>query len=131
MGESMARVQDDISNRGMRRGASRSARLMGKVARRMGDYEYRLARANKEAAERENLLSSTGRDGLRYAGAGWILRAGERAPDSLSRLGLDDEALAGTVADHDRYIDGKGREIHGDYYKEGKRRHGSSHCIHL
>jgi hypothetical protein len=79
--------------------------------------DERLARQNKEARDLQESMSETGRDQLRYAAAGFRLKAGEVAPSHV-RDG------AGTTTNYDRFYDSKGRYISETLYKEGKSTYG-------
>ncbi len=73
-------------------------RARGRFANTFGNVEGRMSRYNAEQNKLGNELSSTGRDAVRYAAAGYKLNAGQAD-------------WRGGVADHDRWFDAKGNEI--------------------
>lgn len=100
-------------NRAEKVGASRARRYQGKVTKLFGDPERTLAAQNKRNAEFAEMVSATGDDSLRYAAAGYKIAAGEAAFD-------------GSVANHDRWFDGKSREITQDKFNRGKSTFGAT-----
>ncbi|HSX36632.1 MAG TPA: hypothetical protein VLG13_00720 [Patescibacteria group bacterium] len=78
-----------------------------------GNPDARLSTYNREMAEVEEAMSATGRDALRYAAAGYEVRAGEQAFD-------------GSVANNDRFYNGRSEEISRNQYVRGKRLYGSN-----
>lgn len=101
-------------------GGSRVARYKARAARMAWrNVDERMSRLVKEDRERAEAVSATGRDGLRYAGAGWVLPATTKAPDFV-RDG------AGTTKDYDRYYNSRGQEIGKELYLEGKSTYGNT-----
>ncbi len=126
LGEQFTRGQTRTVDASRTLGASRWQRFRGSVSRRAwAGLDERQSKYMSAAREREEQMSATGRDALRYAGAGWTLEAGEVAPAATTSGGA---SVAGSVSGSRRFFDSKGREISGALYSEGKARHGGTHA---
>ncbi|HKU19109.1 MAG TPA: hypothetical protein VJP80_07640 [Candidatus Saccharimonadales bacterium] len=130
--ESLTRAQAQVVDKGREVNATRAQRARGRISRTLWrGVDERLARYTKEAREREESMSSTGRDALRYAGAGYKISAGEAVPDSVAEGGsiakdASGAIISGRTASYDRYFDSKGREIGASLYAEGKSMYGKN-----
>ncbi len=114
------RAQAKVVDQGRELGASRFQRARGKMARvAWRNMDERMAQLTKQDRERQDTMSSTGRDQLRYAGGGWMLKAGDKAPDFV-------QDGAGTTENYDRYYNSKGKEISKSLYSEGKASYGGN-----
>lgn len=114
----LTRGQGQLIDSSRKMGAGRFTRFAAGASRLFAPHlDERLAMQNKQAREMQEAMSSTGRDALRYAAAGYVIKKGEMAPPMV-RDG------AGTIADHDRYYNSKGKEISATLYREGKSTYG-------
>lgn len=114
----MTRGQGQLVDSSRKMGAGGFTRFAARASRLFAPHlDERLAIQNKQAREMQETMSSTGRDALRYAAAGWVLKKGQVAPSFV-------QDGAGTTVDHDRYYDSKGREISATLYSEGKSTYG-------
>lgn len=110
VGAGLNSYQQRLIDRGNQLTATRRHSIIGSVAGSgvFGNPSWRGARYNKMLNEAEESMSSTGRDALRYAAAGYSIKAGQ-------------EDINGKTADHDRYFNSKGDEITQAAYGQAKR----------
>jgi hypothetical protein len=115
------RGQARVVDRGRELDASPLAKLRGRVSGGLWrNLDERMASITDAETKRQNLMSATGRDQLRYAGAGWTLKAGEVAPDYV------ESKYAGQVATEDMHFNSKGKRISKQLLNEGKSWYGRS-----
>jgi hypothetical protein len=115
VGAGVSQYQQRVIDRGEALGANRRRRVVGGIAGSgvFGNPDMRASRWNKVLNEVEESMSQSGRDNLRYAGAGYRLPAGDKAFD-------------GSVSDHDRWYNSKNAEISQNMHDRAKRYFGFS-----
>jgi len=121
VGQRFTRKRTAFVDQGRALNANRWRRGRGWAARRFGPVDEKMAAYNKEAKEREELMSGYGRDALRYAASGYKVAAGEAAPPNLTDDGVPVAPGAAGAVNYDRYFDSKGRRISKSLYNEAKR----------
>jgi hypothetical protein len=118
----VTRQQARVVAQGRKPRASNFRRIRGGIADQFGDVDARMAIQNAEARDLSEKMSTSGKDDLRYAGAGYSVAAGEAAPDGTTQSAAWGGALD---VDKRRFYDSKGRRISGLQYARGKQLYGT------
>jgi hypothetical protein len=117
LGAAITQGQADVLARGSEKGAGfiarTRARFVGGRFSPFGDVTQRQSDYNAQAAKQRSAKTDTGNDDEIFAGAGYMVRRGER--DHL-----------GNVMDKDTYFNSKGKEISKVLYDRGKKLHGQN-----
>lgn len=121
--ENLTRSQNRVIQAGTG-DASRWKRLKMRGMKAVGgNVNARMARLIKEAGEREEMESATGRDEQRFNSVYSTVAAGKAAPEGVK--GLDGKTdVSGSVSDKLRYFDSQGKEINATEAKTDAARHG-------